>query len=494
MAAAALTAAYALQHIVRKEMSFTRRDLEPEVDGIFSRLYSTSMGVERRAGIGSSSSGWQVNHTFVMGVAGGFVNVSPAGPSTLKVNTSGTGWQTRAWDSSTVRTFPTMAQMTTPGYVQKTITLCQGMGNFQLPFHYFQSDRLSESISEAVGHVIRGNAKLVNQTEANSFYTNAYGAIMTVVDESETTIADGPAADYSITITIDGTNTTGRIARFYPGMLLDHYSSDNVQKNAASHIGATEVVVMDVDYVNKKVSIGSLDSSHKYCHDAGGTDIADGDYFVPREEAQNYGIYGPEYWLANSGTVFGIALANYPQLNSLVGAVNAPLEEVVLNKYVGGFFDAYGGLYDLDTLITTAGVLTNYMSNVDGLYRYARNGSRLTLREGWASMDYAYNGRDFDILVSRYQTSGQAYILKTGGGNLKKYIPPTVEATVSKDGYPNDIQFVGPWYGSNTIFVPERTSTGALTEFVNAPYLYFRAVCPESIPGIKLTGLSETNP
>jgi hypothetical protein len=195
----------------------------------------------------------------------------------------------------------------------------------------------------------------------------------------------------------------------------------------------------------------------------------------------------------NSGSPFGINLSNHPQFKSLVGAVNAVLDEATLNKYVGGFYDAYGGMYMVDSVLTTTGVMTAYMESIDGLYRYARNNERLTLKEGWTSMDYAWQGQTFEILASRYQKPGQAYIMKTGDQNLKRYVPPTVDSTRSQSGFSGEIQFIAPFLGSSTIWKPAHISS-ATSEFAEAPFLCLREWCPDQMAGIKLTGLTELNP
>lgn len=465
------TSIASVSNLVKEEISFVRKETEPEVDGIFQKVHETSNGVTQ--GLGRS---WNFIQTFSTGLAGSFKNVSAGGPTLTQ---DGNVYH---WDALT-RKFPTISdRVTTPGTVQKTITLLEGMGNFMLPFQYFQADRLDASIADAVSLAIRGTAKNVNQSEANHFYTNNSGQKQVIEVLAAPATGNGTS---TVTIVVDGTEAKGRIGRIMPGMTLDARdtsASDAVLTNGAGGI------VKTVDYVNKTFVIefsGSVTFAASDWLGLAGSELTGANDLV--------GPKGAEYWLANSGTIYGINLANHPQFKSIVASETGVLDEAMLNKYVGGFYDAYGGLCHLDSVITTTGVLTAYMESIDGLYRYDRNNTRLTVKEGWTSIDYAWQGQTFEMMASRYQLPGQSYICKTGNQNLKRYVPPKVSGTSGRGEFPGDIQFVAPWMGSNTVFLPTRASD-AITEMVEAPFVYFREWCPDQLQGIKLTGLTESNP
>ena len=466
---AATDAIGSISKIVREELSYVKKEVEPEVDGIFSKIYETTNGVS--TGIGRS---WQVIHTFSTGVAGAFKNVPAAGPATVDAANTG---QSFMWATGP-RTFPGLTQQTAPGYVQKTLTLVEGMGNFTIPFHYFQAEEIDASVADAVALIIRGTAKNVAQSEANSFYEN--NATTRAIIHFD---ADPGTAAATFTVTVDNVAASGRIGRLLPGMLVDIISSAATPD--APHTNGSGWVVTAVDYIAKSFTIK---------HPTGLTvEPIAGDYIIQSGSENGVGPSGAETWLVNSGTVFGIDLATHPQFKSLVTAVNAVMDEAVLNTNVGGFYDAYGGTHMLDSIVTTTGAMTAYMESIDGLYRYARNNERLTLREGWSSMDYAWQGKTFEIQASRYQKSGQAYVMKLGENCLKRYVPPPVRSTTRRGEFPRDIQFIAPWMGSRTIFKPAH-ETSATTEFAEAPFVCFREWCPDQLPGIKLTGLTELNP
>jgi hypothetical protein len=481
------TAIGSISNIIKEELSYVRKETEPEVDGIFQAMHDSSQGVS--AGIGRD---WKVIHTFSTGLAGQFKNITAVGPSNTAKG------QVYTWDAAPTRTFGALSESSTPGTVQKTIELVQGMGNFHLPFQYFAADELTASIADAVAIAIRGCAKQVNQSEANHFYTNeATEKSIFEATTAATCVTTNGAATIVCDLSVDTSAFKGRIGRIMPGMKVDWIDSSE-SPDIVIATGGANCTITKVDYINKTFS----------CQVASDTlTIGDGDYMVQSgttigvTENTTIGPKGAEYWLVSgSSDVYGINQTNHPQFNSLVAAVSGVLDEATLNKYVGGFYDAYGGMFSLDSLITTTGVLTAYMESIDGLYRYQRNNQRLQIKEGWSSMDYAWNGQEFQMMASRYQAPGQAYIIKTGDQNIKRYTPPKVSSTTGRGEFPNDLQFVAPWMGSNTIFLPVEEGSSAattgieLTEFVQAPFLYMREWCPDQLNGVKLTGLTESNP
>lgn len=478
----ATTAIGSLAHVIKEELSVVKREVEPEVDPLFRRVYETSMGVER--GIGRA---WQVKHTFASGVAGAFKNVVAAGVASGAVDLPSGDPNTYTWATPT-RTFPSVADVSSPGFFQRTVTLVEGMGSFVLPIQYAQAGEVDASLLDVLRIIMRGTAKNVLNSEADSFYQNSGTVPQVATILSASGALD--SADTPTTITFSATNTKGRVGRFYPGMKIQFHDSGN---NYAVIQGAGSVsahTVTKVDYVNKVVTISGPGGLNP--------DVGDNDVVVlaGSEVASNVpvGPSGLETWMASSGSPFGISLTNHPQLKSLTGAVNGVMDGTVLNKYVGGFYDAYGGMYELDSLITTAGVIVGFLESMDGLFRFDVQGKRPDYNTGWTSLDYAWNGMPIMVAQSRYCNAKTAYICKMGGNNLKRYVPPPIKGTRSGDGgMPQDVQFTAPFQGSSSIFLPSILSS-AYTEFVEAPFVYFREYCPDQMPGVILTGISESNP
>jgi hypothetical protein len=180
----------------------------------------------------------------------------------------------------------------------------------------------------------------------------------------------------------------------------------------------------------------------------------------------------------------------YTQFKSLVKAVNAPLTDDVLNRYIGGYLDSYPGM-TLDTIITTQGVNQNWLSQ-PGLYNnrqnYDRTGKSLKMKGGWSEVTYEWGGRTFQYVVSPMCLSKTLYALKFSEGNVKRYVPPTVGGSDSRVG---GVEFLAPLGGHSGIFKIAHSSGGASQDLVEAPFWMYKLVCPLNPCSIKLTGLTE---
>lgn len=495
---AVLNTIQTLNNIIPLEFRAIKTDLEPGVDPILAKIVETSEGVS--TGI---SHQWQVVHTYTVGVAGAIKNVNPTAASTVDTDITG---QTTMWDTATLASFPGLGEETNPGYVQKTISLVEMMGILSIPYEITAAEELDPIIVKPVMVKMKGCAKNALAADCASIYANAShkGALIKII-----TVATGitfSGSDKILTINFgaaSGTAIEGRVGRMYPGQTLGFV------KNGTSVLHADGlIVVRRVDYIGKTATL-SLDTDAAFTtadYTANsifvlyGTTISANDTPVGPSGILSYvkdsGTIGASQAF-NGFTAGGpgaLTIANYPQFRSLVASLGAVLDEAALNKYVGGFYDAYGDVYDLDSIITTTGALNAYMEQIDGLYRYERNNKRLTLREGWSSMDYAWQGQTFDIAASRWMTAQNAWILKLNN-NWMRYVPPSVPATSKRAEFHRDIRFIAPFLGSANIWLPARAATtAALTKFASAPFIWLREYCPEQIPGIVLTGVQETNP
>jgi hypothetical protein len=214
--------------------------------------------------------------------------------------------------------------------------------------------------------------------------------------------------------------------------------------------------------------------------------------------------WGFEDWIKSSGTIMGGAAAaealdldTYTQFKSSVTAVNGPLTEDVLNKYVGEYMDAYPG-ESVDTLITTNGVTQKHLQQF-GLYNnrqfYDRQGKSLSAKAGWSEVNYEFNGRTVRWIVDPLCVKNRLYAVKLQGGNIKRYVPPTISAGDARlnqsAGLDGEIQFLAPAGGHTGIFMVARGSSGQVLDILEAPFWQYQLIAPIDPRGIKLTGLTE---
>lgn len=462
---------------LKEELSVSLQELEPQVDPLGSKIYTTSKGVQRDA----TGRNFEKLVTFFTGLAGAFRNVAPDGPSTVDVDLTG---QVKKWDTGSLTGYPGMADQAFPGTVQKKVRLVEGNGSISIPIHQMLIDQMGANLTSVVERSMRGFAKNIAQIDANHYYMADHTEKCIVVVADITALTNNASATVTFDMS-DSAKITGRIGRLMPGMMVD--GRDTSGSNAVL-ANAGNGVVTKVDWLAKTFVVyfsgGAVTFANGDYLSVAGTGVASGAL---------YGPSGPEKWLVSSGTdVFNLNLTTHPQLKSLVAAYSGVLEEYVLNKYVGGFYEAYGGMYDLDSILTTTGVLNAWLESLDGFGRFQRQNQALKVMGGWIKLGYIYNGKEYEFATSRYQAPGQAYIMKTGENNIRRYVAPGLRGGQRKENFAMDIMFLGRVFGSSNIFLPHRDSSANLLNALQAPVACWREVAPEQIPGIKLTGLTES--
>lgn len=479
-----------LSNTVQAEITPGIRESMGPTDGIFERIRNSSMGV-KRDGIGRD---FYVYHNFIASLAGAYYwRANPLGSTTLTSVLPG-------HVLNSVNAFPGAGEAANMGTVQRRLQLVQGTGNFFLPVQLFQVDQLDAATIKYVGLNIQQVAKLVAHMRAVSFWHVAPAGTLQPLGQIETVTDGGGTSDDTVTVTVDGsTYGIGRIRNFYPGMFVDILDAGSGY--ASLKDSRDYAVVTEVDPFNKTVKIALTTSTYDW-----EAQIVAGDVIVAKDCAaatDGYGPSGVEDWVkaVDTGTdvqVFNIYISTdgsdllYPQFGSLVAAVSAPLTEAVLNKYVGGFMDATGK--KLDTLATTGGVVREMLEQVDDLGVFQRQGAALDLVNGWSKIGYQYGGQSLQWLISSFISPGRLYGLKTGEGNLTRYVPPKIPGTGSHASFDGDVQFIAKMSGSTNIFKPLHNSSGNTTEVMEAPFITLEEIAPMDVQSVKLTGITESNP
>ena len=461
----------AIDKILKEELSPGIRESLPDLDPVYKKIRSTSMGVERD-GLGRD---WKFIQTFETGLSGAYA-IRAAGGSTVNALT-----QTSTFDAP--QGFPTYSEATATNFLQRTITLKEGYGNIAVPHQYLRADQLTASIGSAVRALFRGTAKKVAHTHAVHFYmTDATNFAIGDVGTVATTASNNGTT--AVTIDFDTTDTasSGMINRFFPGMLVDIYDSSATTQRNSSFL----VVVDIVDYLAGTVIFKSVNGSSTIT-------FSDNDIVVFKDSLQQ-GFSGLESWIKNSGSVFGITLASFPQFKSHIpSAINNILTEQTLNQHYALMAERYGVTLLPDANITTAGVTVSMVNDLDSdVTRFNRQGQSLSLAAGFSDVGYEYNGKPTDWLISNYCERKTLYGVQLGNDNIKRYVPPAIPGTASEGLFDGSVEFVAPLGGFKGVMMQSRLSTGAAGDGLEAPFVCVQEVCPRNVQSLKLSGLTET--
>lgn len=473
-----------------------------ELDPIYPMIRRSSMNVVRNRGIGQ---GWKVLKTWVTGVSGGAKFLSAQGGDVLS------GPQNfNMYD--TPQSFQGVDEVTAPAYIQTNITLIEHRGNFYLPHQILRADRLNASIGSVVAQNLKGVADLLAQQEAAVFYSSsATTGELGDLGDTSVTVANktSPAADTSVMVVdLSGTNASGRVHRFRGGMMVDLYDSTGTTKRNAGFF----LVIDNVDPLDNKIHIRRVDGGVFQVDTTlgGGVtyDTAGGDNdIIVIKDSVNQAPKGLESWIADGTTVtdfFGIDVRNFGQFRSYVpSAISAALTENILNKHMAKFFESFPGK-KIDTMLTTMGVLIGFIDNIDqgglatssdtGRIRYDRNGVPLTIEAGWEAFRYRFASRAVEIFTSTYASSGTLYAGRIRNGGLTRYVPPPIPGAKVDSRFGTEVEFVAPLGGSGGmqgIFKHAHGTTGATTDFVEAPFVRQWNVMPTQPNWMKLGSITE---
>ena len=473
-----------------------------DLDPVYPMIQRSSTRVVRNRGIGKT---WQVLKTWVTGTAGGAKFQSAQGGDVLS------GPQNfNMYD--TPQSFQGVDEVSSPAYIQSNVSLIEHRGNFYLPHQILRADRLSASIGSVVAQNLKGVAMLLAQQEAAVFYSaSASTGELADVGDSSANMANktSPSADTSVMILdVSGTSASGRVHRFLPGMMVDFYDSTGTTKRNSGFF----VVVDNVDPLDNKIHFRRVDGgAFQTTTSLGGgityaTAGGDNDIIVIKDSV-NQAPKGLESFIADGSTVtdfFGIDVRNFSQYRSYVpSAINAALTENILNRHFAKFFESFPGK-KLDTALTTMGVLIGFIDNIDtynpavasqpGRVRYDRNGMPLTIEAGWEAFRYRFASRSVEIFTTTYGSPGTMYAGKIRGGGLTRYVPPAIPGAKVDSRFGTEVEFIAPIGGTGGmqgIFKHAHGTTGATTDFVEAPFVRQWNVMPDQPNWMKLTGITE---
>jgi len=466
-----------------------------EIEPVFRGMLLTREGVAKFSDL---SQGYLVRKVLSSGMSGQFrwdaVDQDTMTDMTAATPARSHTLATRLPDSR----YPSPTNLPVPAIIQVSVPLTVGRGTLAFPSEYLRLDNLSPALARYTELVMRGMAKNIALTQANSFFAPANGVIASV--NAVTSNKDGNVTT-ELHCTVDG----GRIFQFEDGMLLDFFTNSGgtwTQKNLNGSGAAVRGVVDGIDWLNGylRVIFDETLASAVAADDV----IILADTYV--NAATDYARKGPlgiedmlkiattasQYVMSpNNSSSYGFDLSKYPKFGSYVSAISGVLDEVTLNKIIGTFFEATG--ITLDTLVTTRGVINKYSENpllYGGRQVWQRQGQALQFTSGRGEVDVSYEGQEWTLQASRFVAPGTLYGFKKSG-NFEIVVPPSLPKAGKKEtelGPP--IEFVGPSLGYASNFIPVLSSS-THTEMVQAPFRMFYQIVCETPQGIKLTSITE---
>jgi hypothetical protein len=268
------------------------------------------------------------------------------------------------------------------------------------------------------------------------------------------------------------------------GLEVDIYSADGVTKR-----NAAKLLVYYVDPLNNSVRIDFADGTTTFT-----TAVVDTDVVVLADSKGN-GPTALDRWFISSGTgPYGLNSALLPQILSIVVAVGGNLTDTVLRKYFAGRLVGWGESAMPDTILTTPGVLSNYVAQFDttNYRRYEVQGEAYKVRGGYdGATSVTIDGREVTFTTCAMVPQGFLYAFKMKNGNIKRYVPPRLPGVNSGGGaFNKDIEFFAPLGGSKDIWKHAHYNSNT-TKYLEAPFVSIEEYIPEEMGGIKLTGLTE---
>lgn len=511
------TVTEALSNVIEQKIEPTIYEAGWKLDPIYPLLKRSSDGV-KNTGIGRN---WTVIRPWVLGVSGGAKFQSARGSNIVSgpqhFNVYGTP-----------QTFPQLDETVGRAYIQSTTELIEQQGNIFLPQQFFRLEQLQATVGPIIAQELMGFSRLVTQQEMAMFYsTSPTSKALATVGDTSVTFANASGDTSAVEFNIAGTSSVGRVHRFIPGMHVDLYTADGLTKanlgfrlvidnvdpsRIASGVKAPRIRIRRIDGGEFQTTTvlnggGTLGGT---AFDLGLLVIAD---------SINQGPSVLENWIADGSTgftsFFGIDVRNFGEYKSYVvgdtghdasgSAIGSALNNTILNRHYGWFWESFPGK-ELDCAITTMGVLIGFIDNLDsgqagisgtvngGRMRYDVQGETLKVNAGWRGFEYSFGDRSIEIYTSTYCQPGAWYAGKLKNGGLTRYIPPGLPGAKSDSKIGNELEFVmgmGQSGGYRGIFGNVYSSSGAFTNFMQAPCVRNWQFMPEQPNFMKLAGLTE---
>jgi len=149
----------------------------------------------------------------------------------------------------------------------------------------------------------------------------------------------------------------------------------------------------------------------------------------------------------------------------------------------------------IDTALWSTGALRAYEQTKVGQIRREQLATSQLMNEGAASgLKFEHDGRVYDFDTSNAINSGECYIVRSGGGNFKRVIPPSAAGTKSApfgdEGLGLPIRLLAPALtGQNTVLA--QNSAGRHLLATDMPFACYMQWMPEQAAGLKIINIGE---
>ena len=419
---------------------------------------------------------------------------------------------------SPVQGFPDPFNGVMPKFYRFSIPLRSRVASLGLTLDLARSDIMDPVIGKMVSEIFLGFAQTWTEYFTHDFYADQS------VSYKLSSIGTGSSVD-SVGRTVTFTPPDNTIDRYSYGQAVDLFNTTT----RLNEVGGTRVrvYVAKIDPVQNKVVLaleqdttllagadfttitGAISSStiavraNSYSSTKGFTSVAGINSYMKFGGSADNDIYLLGAEAINSSTLGGaIDVRAHPEFRSLKwDLAGDTLTEHKMRLYLDAWKRAKGRLgrnHSLDTWLGTPGQLRAYQATKIAAEYYDRGTSgqhSLTNEGGVDELAFIHDGKKYTLMTSNRIEAGTSYMVKLGGGNWKKYVPPKTPGTQGGgDKVPSFVpfEFVGSYLnGTSSIQLPYRNSAGRPTTGFEMPGDMRMQVAPDQPDGIKFVNVAE---
>jgi hypothetical protein len=501
----------------------------PGVDPIWENMVTSSMGVGPVDALGRE---YKILKVFMGGLTGIFEQGRSRNDFALFGDSTDTGFGERLFQQQVTQSFPDPLDGMNQQPYRFGLPMRTMVANIAFTLGELQAEASPAFIGQIVAPKLEGFSRNIAQTLCNSWYTSQNDGYVLSSITSKSASGSGPYY-------LEFTPGNKAVDRFMVGMQVDIYvdsSGSAIGQARRNEDGSGVRQIAVVDFVDEITNTVRLVSNVDAFSTVADTDVVvhANSHYGASSAAKFTNIAGINSFLkggdasgtesffntilgtnANGESISGeqINVNEKPEHKSLFKNLNSSLlTEHTLRQLLRRFHAAkakHG--QTIDTLVASDGVWLGYESTKIGREVLDRTGRLSSLAtqgsEGGSpggandqfnsGFNFTMDGKSYTGYTSTYVEEGTMYGLKMGGGNYKKYVPPSISGTSAFDQGPAFAPFefvAGALTGTGTNQLPIYTNSGGknfVTEASQMPGYLRMQVCPDQFAGMKVVGITE---